>query len=415
MKIGILTFHRSYNYGAYMQSYALSRRIKKDFPEVDVEIIDYATARMYRNYDTSLRSYIFGTVDNPNALITVCKKIVKLILHPTQLKKTRILHNAFERDLKYLPLSDYRIISDDCQEAFDAIRGKYDVIVVGSDCVWEFITYGFPNPYFLNDDLGTVKMSYAATSDRMHISVLTTEQIDYIKEALDDFTYLGIRDIATQNLIRNILPQCDVSHNCDPTILLEMDALSAEKEIVAQKLMDAGIDLNKPIIGLMCGEAIADVAMKYFGKDYQYVSVYWNNKKSDANLCDLPPREWATVFSFFKLTITRFFHGTILSMKNGTPALTIDEWPMADNEHISKLEDLYNRLGLREHYCRRCDFFDRDKQEEILNTAKGFINKSADKLKIIKALEKEAETYLDFSNKLKTVISDINTKEKKND
>ncbi len=407
MKIGILTFHRSYNYGAYMQSYALSKRIQKDFPDAVVEIIDYTTARMYRNYDTSLKNFIFGSEDNRNSAIIACKNMIKFVLRPNQLKRTRVLHGAFERDLKHLPLSDYRIVSDDCTEAFDAIRGKYDIIVVGSDCVWEFITYGFPNPYFLNDDLGSIKMSYAATSDRMHISALTAAQIDYLKNSLNDFVYLGIRDIATQNLLGNIIPQRKVSHNCDPTILLEMDDLTAEKAIIERKLIDAGIDLNKPIIGLMCGDQIADAAMAHFGKDYQYVSVYWHNKKSDANLYDLSPREWSTVFSFFKLTVTRFFHGTLLSMKNGTPALTIDEWPMTDSEHISKLEDLYNRLGLKEHYCRRSDFFDAAKQKEILNTAQGFIDNPADKQKIVSALEKEAETYLDFANELKNVISTL--------
>ncbi len=413
MKVGILTFHRSYNYGAYMQSYALSKRIQKDFPDTDVEIIDYATARMYRNYDTSIKSYIFGTIDNRNSLITACKKIIKLILQPSQLKKKRTLHKAFERDLKYLPLSNYRVVSDDCEETFDAIRGRYDVIVVGSDCVWEFITYGFPNPYFLNDDVGAVKVSYAATSDRMHISTLTDERINYIKESLNDFVYLGIRDIATQNLLDKIIPQQKTYHNCDPTILLEIDALADEKLIVEKKLIAAGVDLNKPIIGLMCNDQIANATIEYFGKDYQYVSLYWPNKKSDVNLCDLSPREWSIIFSFFKLTVTRFFHGSILSMKNGTPALTIDEWPMTDDEHISKLEDLYNRLGLKEHYCRRSDFFDNDKQKEILNTAKTFIDNSTDKLKIVSALEKEAETYFDFSHKLRTIISDINTKENK--
>ena len=412
MKIGILTFHRSYNYGAYMQSYALSKRVKKDFPNAEVEIIDYVTARMYRNYDTSLKTFIFGTADKRNSLITALKKMAKLILRPAQIKRTRILHRAFERELKYLPLSDYHIVSDDCAEAFDAIRGKYDIIVVGSDCVWEFITYGFPNPYFLNDDLGSVKMSYAATSDRMHISALTATQIDYMKDSLNDFAYLGIRDIATQNLLENIIPQHKVSHNCDPTILLEMDDLSEEKAIVEKKLIDAGIDLKKPIIGLMCGEPIAEAAMAHFGQDYQYVSVYWYNKNSDANLMDLSPREWATVFSFFKLTVTRFFHGTLLSMKNGTPVLTIDEWPMTDSRHISKLEDLYNRLNLKEHYCRRSDFFDPEKQREILNTAQGFIDNSTDKQKIASALEKEAATYLDFASELEKVISNINMKEK---
>jgi len=54
-KIGILTFHRSYNYGAFMQCYSLSHRLMRDFPQHEVEVIDYATQRVYANYPTELK------------------------------------------------------------------------------------------------------------------------------------------------------------------------------------------------------------------------------------------------------------------------------------------------------------------------------------------------------------------------
>ena len=41
MKIGILTFHRPINYGAFLQAFALSNQIQRSFPKSEVEIIDY--------------------------------------------------------------------------------------------------------------------------------------------------------------------------------------------------------------------------------------------------------------------------------------------------------------------------------------------------------------------------------------
>ena len=38
MKIGILTFHRSYNYGAFMQCFSLVNRLKKDFQNLNFEV-----------------------------------------------------------------------------------------------------------------------------------------------------------------------------------------------------------------------------------------------------------------------------------------------------------------------------------------------------------------------------------------
>lgn len=405
MKIGILTFHRSYNYGAFMQSYALSERIKKDFPDADVEIIDYATARMYRNYDTSLKSYIFGTSDNRNSLITACKKIVKFILQPEQLKRTRTLYSAFERDLKYLPLSDFRVISDDCTEAFDAIRGKYDVIVVGSDGVWEFISYSFPNAYYLGDNLCAVKMSYAASSDRMHINLIDEAQKALIAKSISELRFVGIRDVATENFLNAIIPNVKKYHTCDPTFLLEMETFESNKPKVRSMLEKLGIDLSKPIIGLMCGDNIADRVINHFGKKYQYVSVYRYNKNADAYLNDLTPTEWTVAFSFFALTVTRFFHGTILSLKNTTPTLTVDDWNMVDEQHISKLEDLYIRLDLKEHYCRIADFNDDGKLPEILASAEGFIDNIQEREKIVAAMAKEAEYYNNFKMVLDEVMN----------
>lgn len=54
MKIGILTFHQSVNNGAVMQAYSLSKRLKKEYPEAEVEIIDYRRESVDNSYAFSL-------------------------------------------------------------------------------------------------------------------------------------------------------------------------------------------------------------------------------------------------------------------------------------------------------------------------------------------------------------------------
>ena len=72
-KIGILTFNRSYNYGAFMQCYALVNRLKQDFPNDEIEVIDYATERLYRNYPSTFKSFVFGEVGYRNSIKMVVK------------------------------------------------------------------------------------------------------------------------------------------------------------------------------------------------------------------------------------------------------------------------------------------------------------------------------------------------------
>ena len=45
MKIGILTFHKPINYGAYLQAFSLSETLSECFPDDTVEIIDYIAPR----------------------------------------------------------------------------------------------------------------------------------------------------------------------------------------------------------------------------------------------------------------------------------------------------------------------------------------------------------------------------------
>ena len=49
MKIGILTFHRPINYGAFLQSFALSDYLKKIFPNEEFEIVDYIAPKENKN------------------------------------------------------------------------------------------------------------------------------------------------------------------------------------------------------------------------------------------------------------------------------------------------------------------------------------------------------------------------------
>ena len=60
IRVGILTFHKSINYGAFMQSYSLAKRLEKDFANCQIEIIDYMTRRMHDNYSKNKWIYSFS-------------------------------------------------------------------------------------------------------------------------------------------------------------------------------------------------------------------------------------------------------------------------------------------------------------------------------------------------------------------
>ncbi len=396
MKIGILTFHQSVNNGAVMQGYSLSKRLKKEYPDDEVEIINYRKKSVDKTYSYPLSEYF--KVSSVKELI---KKILDLVLDPKLLKRLRYRTKVFN-DCQYrLPLSDRVITSDGTDELNPYIEENYDVLVVGSDAVWNYVTRGFPNAYFPKRDLKVKKFSYAASCYGMDYLQISEEEKKAVCDVFSGFDFIGARDEATEKFVEwsgcTVLPQ----HTCDPTVFLDVDDLPIDLDRLKKKLSDRGFDFNKPTIGIMGNEKMLSMVRKLYSNQYQIVSLYNYLKGADVNLYDLEPYEWAYVFRYFKVTFTTFFHGTLLSLRNGTPVVCIDLGTAFGKRHTPKTLDVLKRLGFEDWYLVT-DY-------KTLNLDK--IKAKADELingdyhdSIIAAMNKEAESFNVFNEALKSIM-----------
>ncbi len=325
MKIGILTFHRSYNYGAFMQCFSLVRRLQKDFPDIAFEVIDYNAQKTVDGYDKWINNIkndrLREKITKRNALFLACQE--------------------------QLPLSSFQRVDDDYSSLTAYMNETYDAVIVGSDAVWNWVVRGFPNPYFLKDYHGA-KLSYAASVHGMVFQNMTEEQKKYLKEAFEDFRYIGVRDVATENLVHYVCPDLPVHHNCDPTVLLDLQDVPCNREALKEKMKNHGVDFSKPLVGVMAGDSVGYEIKKYFGNKAQLVSVYEPNPHADVFLYDLSPYEWAHVFSFFKTTATHFFHGTLLTLVNHKPVTSVEFESAYSVVNTTKIKDVLTRLDLLE-------------------------------------------------------------------
>lgn len=328
-KVGILTYHRAVNYGAFIQSYALSQRLSKLFPEDKFEIIDFS----YRYRLNQIR-------------VRNLKHLLKFGF--SAYKKLRAMEKGFEQSFQYLPLSK-RYISNDTDRFIRDIEREYDAVIVGSDAVFNWDTNPIPNVYFFNSDR-CPHLSYAASAHLNRYKSATAEQAKYVAEALKKFAYLGVRDAETERFVTYFNSQCMTYHNCDPSVLLEFDYETPELE---RKIRAQGISPGDKVICVMLKKPeYAKLLKEWFGSEYKIVAVRKNNPYADAFLSDLTPFEWAKVFKIGSLTVTDFFHGSLLSLKNGTPVISIDSSGY-DDEYESKAADLFlQRLNLPEFFYR---------------------------------------------------------------
>ena len=105
------------------------------------------------------------------------------------------------------------------------------------------------------------------------------------------------------------------------------------------------------------------------------------------NILDIEVLEWAAIFGLFDVTVTTFFHGTMLSLANLTPVFSFDYLPETDKQH-TKLHELYDRMDLPGFYNRDKQVYTTQDVERLKILAAEFLN-NPPKEKIRQELDKE--------------------------
>ena len=393
MKIGILTYHRSINYGAVMQAYALACRLN-EMNGVVAEIIDYTSPQMDIYY----------------CLFTLYRGKRSLF----QLGARLQMYRAFNKTINKLPLSLQKLKNCSQKKFYRHVYEKYDLIVVGSDAVWNYEKRGLPNPYFLLDSTGSKHVSYAASCNGINYNRLDEEKLSILKQAFERFEYLGVRDTLTENVVFRALGEHKTKHNCDPTLLLNFEKDGLNDSILnhlRKKLINKyGASPNKKYIGLMLSNLNGDLAKvlvaelkKRYADTHQIVSIYSYCAYADIPyVADLTPFEWARIFSLFDITFTKYFHGTLLSLKNLTPVISLSaEKSLYDMP--AKVEDVLKRMNLLDFYWPARNAA--DISWECLMQKVDSLICIPPKEKMRQAVDKEATYANDFFDYLKNILT----------
>lgn len=199
MKIGLLTFHDTSNFGAMLQTYGLYKCLILMGHEC--EIINYqCEAILKRELPPSWRFTL-----NP-------KEIIKeLCFYPKDRKRY-----AGIRDFRnnYISMSEPLT-----KESIKDVENRYDVLMTGSDMVWALNITGEDYTYFLDFvSKDKIKCSYGSSIG----AEWTDDQKKRIKELLASFSVISVREEITSLWLRRILER-EINIVCDPTMLLRKE------------------------------------------------------------------------------------------------------------------------------------------------------------------------------------------------
>ena len=309
----------------------------------------------------------------------------------------------FNKFVKCLPLGK-SLVGKAYKTAIKKISSMYDIVIVGSDAVFNWNDIGLPNVYFLSGVDVIAKFAYAASAHMQRYEEVDNHTKNYLNKAFSDFCYLGVRDENTYRFVEKYVSnEIPIQHNCDPTIFLDMSF--PEMDLI-KKMKKNKFDFSKKTVFVMLMHPkYAKYVREYWGANVQIVALMDGNPDADVYLYDLNPFEWGHVFKYGAFLVTDYFHGTILGLKNMIPVLSIDASKYSGDSYQSKAYDLfYNRLNLPDFYVDSVELKETDCFDVFQNKISKIV-KSYDSEQIKNALRGEADNYDLFRAKLEEVIN----------
>lgn len=300
IRIGILTFSKSINYGSFLQAYALFKQISS--LGYDTEIIDYTQ----NNFD-----YHYSLFKFPKTKENIRYDMIHTVYIRQFLKRNRFFAKAFK---------NYFHVGEKCYRFGDDIQKwseDYDVIICGSDQIWNPNARDFDENFFLPDLQNVRKISYAVSLNGGVLDKVS--RAEEFKRYLMDFESISIREASSTEWLEEFLDhRKKVNVALDPTLLHNRsvyDAIADQNKIAepfiflysvnfAEEVVKAALKLAEhtglPIYTLFSGRGSAKIL-----KSKRKIKLFHANPG---------PAGFLALMRDAKYVVTNSFHGTAFSV-----------------------------------------------------------------------------------------------------
>lgn len=210
MKIGIITYHSSHNYGSMLQAYALSTFLRNK--GYVVEIIDFRSKEQLQLYHYPLCPIVYN--------LRYFKNFLCSFLNPKWLYQECKKWKYYEQFIKdYLPVTPKRYLR--WKDVVNDLKFlKYDIIIAGGDQIWNMQGLHFDNAYYLSGDLPNIrKVSYSTSFGGVFLNKIRPEEQTFIQKALQDFSFISVRETSMKEFLQPLI-KTKIFIAADPTLLL---------------------------------------------------------------------------------------------------------------------------------------------------------------------------------------------------
>lgn len=296
MKIGIVTYHRSHNYGALLQAIA-TRNILEKFGH-DAFYIDY-----WPDYHRQM--YALFSVEN----------MMSRGLHGGLEYLKNVLLTFNTRKKKIGKTMDF--ISRYINPYAKSENEEFDAVVYGSDQIWrkQRALKGYNPVYFGQDDFRTKrKIAFSAS---MGMLPTTEQDKEKVKTLLGAFDAISVRESDLLQFLSELgFP--NVFHTLDPTLLLSSeewdgvlgikDGKNSGKYILFYELQKDAFDINQ----------LRDFAERH-GLKLKIITHFGVSDESGKIQRVTDPKDFVALIRNSRMVFTSSFHGLAFSIIYGKP------------------------------------------------------------------------------------------------
>ena len=329
MKIGIITFHNSYNCGSMLESYAIQTVVQKLGYEAEIV-----------NFSSEGQKEIYAIRFKNNSI----KNIMKNILTIPAKSKIELNNKKYEEfKQKNFKLSKEYVKGSEISEE------EYNAVIAGSDQIWNITIEDYDDAYFLPWVKEAKKIAYSPSFGAKKISENTDDERKYCNY-LKEFDCLSIRENNGQKWIKE-MTGIDIPVLLDPTLLLETEDYN--------KIEDTSLQEEDKYIFFYCPSFNREICkfVKKLADKYNLKVITWSTKSYYFKLIKsfgfiLPqyesPAVYLNLIKNAEIVLTTSYHGTIFSTLYQKKFITIKNGEMygSDDRVITLLKQLNmeNRL-----------------------------------------------------------------------
>lgn len=319
MKIGILTYHRSHNYGALLQ--AVATRIVLQKMGHDVSYVDYFPPYHKKMYSFFIWENFRGLNFKGKFLYILCR-----------IKEYPFRKKRFDNFVSF--------INKEIEPYCKPLSEQYDIVVYGSDQIWRIQDeLGDFNPiYFGAGELCATKhISYAAS---MGVMELSDKQKWRLKDLVGHLDSISVREKSLKSLLESMGVK-NVCQTLDPTLLLTAEEW--ERIIPSNLITEKGYVLLYDLIkGSFDVGAVKKFASERNLKVIELVGIA-NRRNSKVLRTTDGPYQFLNLVRNADFVFTSSFHGLVFSL------IFNKQFFAAYKKNKSRAESLLTLLGLKDH------------------------------------------------------------------